>query len=91
VRGQVRDDAVRDARERAAAYALSLGLADPHPVAIADPGMLDGAGGNGAPQPMMAFAASAREHGGPELSLTPDEITVHCAVDVRFVAADRTD
>lgn len=86
VLAQARAEAVRDAQQKAAAYARSLNLGEPRPVAVADAGMLDGTGGNGVPQPMFAMAASAGR-GGPEVSLTPDEITVHCAVDARFAAA----
>lgn len=84
VLAQLRSEAVRDAQQKAAAYARSLGLETLRPVALADPGMLDGAGAPGAP-PMMVMAAASRESASP-VSLTPAQIDVRCAVDARFVA-----
>lgn len=85
---RVREAAVRDAQEKAAAYAAAAGLGAPAPAAIADPGMLgEGSGGPAAPPfarmaAMDAFAAAPPEPA--PLALTPDRIQVSADVDARF-------
>ncbi len=84
--------AVRDARDRAQSYARSLGLGEVRASAIADPGMLDGTGAaSGGAQPHIMYASQAgMPAGASRLSFTPDQITVGCAVDARFVVGAAT-
>ncbi len=86
---RVRTSAVRDALNRARSYATALGLADVHPVAIADAGMLGGGQGfNGAIGPAgkmaMLHAAVADDEAGIDFS--PRDMEVTASVDARFVA-----
>lgn len=82
-----RKQAVLDARAKAATYAESLGLAELTPAAIADVGMLgDHASGDGSPAPFRTAMAAFSAAGGPELRLSPEDIELSAAVDVRFVA-----
>lgn len=79
--------AVRDARDKASTYAESLGLAELAPVAIADVGMLGDQGtGNGSPAPIHVAMSAFGAAGGPGLRLSPEDIELSAAVDVRFVA-----
>ncbi len=84
----VRTRAVQDAARRAQEYAEALGLGPVRPVAIADAGMLGeglhpAGGGGGAP---FARMAAAKDSGGSELELSPEDIEVSAQVDARFVA-----
>lgn len=84
----VRTRAVQDAARRAQEYADALGLGPVRPVAIADSGMLGeglhpAGGGGGAP---FARMAAAKDSGGSELELAPEDIEVSAEVDARFVA-----
>ncbi len=74
--------AVRDAHERAAAYARDLNLATVRPVEIADPGLL---GTPGEP-PGRLMRAAFSTSGGMEVELRPQPIVVRAEVDARFVA-----
>lgn len=79
-----RGDAVRDALARAQDYADALGLGPVRPVAVADAGLLHGAGaGPGGDQPMFRLAASTEGSGVP---LDPAEVEIACSIDARFVA-----
>ncbi|MEV4999578.1 SIMPL domain-containing protein [Nocardioides sp. LML1-1-1.1] len=83
----VRTRAVQDAARRAQEYAEALGLGPVRPVAIADAGMLGeglhpAGGGGGAP---FARMAAAKDSGGAELELSPEDIEVSSQVDARFV------
>jgi len=81
----VRAAAVRDARERAEAYATSLGLGHVQPIAIADPGMLGDAPGEGG-EPQLFKAAMAADVAGPQLQFTPSDLEIAASVDARFAA-----
>ncbi|MEP6598869.1 MAG: SIMPL domain-containing protein [Actinomycetota bacterium] len=82
-----RDRAVHDARDKAQAYASSLGLAELRAVAVADAGML---GDHPLGRDQTAMALAARGSGAPisgdELRLVPDDIVLSATVDARFVA-----
>lgn len=83
----VRTSAVQDAVRRAQEYADALGLGPVRPVAVADAGMLtaglhpSGGGGGGG----FARMAAAKDSGGAELELSPEDIEVSALVDARFV------
>jgi uncharacterized protein YggE len=85
-RADVRARAVADALEAAETLASAVGRASIRVTALADPGMLDGGGDGGAPQPRfenaMAFAADA----GGGFTLQPQPIIVEFAVDARLIA-----
>ena len=85
---QAREAAVRDAQQRAAAYARDLGLENVRPVAIADPGLLGVSGEHGG---VVAEAVAARRYsmkaGGMHVEFRPEDIEVQTAVDVRFMAS----
>lgn len=85
---EVRARAVADARAKAEVLAESVGLGTLTPVALADPGMLDGSGGGVVPMPRVerAMAMAAATHGGTGFSLRPEPIVVEAAVDARFSA-----
>lgn len=87
---ETRTRAVADAVEKASGYAAAVGLSAPVAVAIADPGMLgDRPAGDGGMVPAMAMRSAkfdAAGGGAPELSLRPEQITISCAVDARFLA-----
>ena len=86
---QVRVAAVRDARDRAQAYADALGLGPVRVVALADAGML----GEGlAPTGGVGIASFARgAAGGGELAFTPQDVAVSTQVDAVFVTGPSTD
>jgi uncharacterized protein YggE len=90
VTAQARTRAIADAVEKASAYAAAVGLPAPVPVALADPGMLGDrpAGDGGGMMPAMAMRATKFDStgGAPELALRPEELTVSCTVDARFLA-----
>jgi uncharacterized protein len=77
---EARRGAVADAHEKADDYAAALGLGELVPLAVADPGLLDGG------VPVMAYGASARAVGGG-MELRPASITVEATVHIRFAAA----
>ncbi|ARJ05631.1 hypothetical protein GCM10010988_07420 [Cnuibacter physcomitrellae] len=82
---EARRGAVADALEKADDYASALGLGELVPLAIADPGLLDGG------VPVVPYAPTARAVGGG-MELRPAAITVETTVHVRFTAApDVTD
>jgi hypothetical protein len=86
---RVQTSAVRDALNRARSYATALGLADVHPVAIADAGMLGGGQGpNGhiGPAGKMAMLHAAVGDDGTGIDLSPRDIEVTASVDAKFVA-----
>jgi len=82
--GDVRARAVRDARDKAQAYADALELGPVRVVALADAGMLgDGLhpSGDGG---MRTFGRSAGAAGGADVQFVPDDISVAVQVDARF-------
>lgn len=85
---QVRAEAVREAREKAQAYADAAGLGPVRVVAVADAGMLgEGLHPTGpAPAGMARLAAAG---GGPELSFAPQDVAVSAEVHARFAADPR--
>lgn len=84
----VRARAVAAARAKAEALAEALGLSSVTPLALADPGMLDGSGGGAVPVPRAerAMAMAAAPHGDAGFSLRPEPIIIDVAVDARFSA-----
>ncbi|MBX9471248.1 SIMPL domain-containing protein [Microcella sp.] len=84
----VRARAVADARAKAEVLAESVGLGSVTPLALADPGMLDGSGGGGMPMPRVerAMAMASMPHGDVGFSLRPEPIVINVAVDARFSA-----
>ena len=83
---QVRDLAVRDASDKAKAYASSLGRAAIEAVAVADPGLLgvESSGHDSSP----GARAYAMTPGGLDdsISLKPENITLTADVEARFEA-----
>lgn len=79
----VRAAAVRQARDKAQQYADALELGPVRPVAIADVGML----GNDAAPPAVARAHGFAAPGAaaPEVTLEPEDVEVHAAVEGQFV------
>lgn len=83
--GRVRAEAVREAREKAQAYADAAGLGPVRLVAVADAGMLgDGLHPTG-PAP-AGIARMAAVGGGAELSFAPQDVAVAADVHARFAA-----
>ncbi len=84
----VRARAVAAARAKAEVLAEAVGLTSVTPLALADPGMLDGSGGGAAPMPHLerAMAISAAPHGDAGFSLRPEPIVIEVTVDARFSA-----
>ena len=78
----VRVAAVREATEKAQAYADALGLGQVHPVALADAGML----GPGLEPRHDAGAMVARAAGGAggDVEFVPQDVAVVAQVDARF-------
>jgi uncharacterized protein YggE len=85
---EVRARAVAAARAKAEVLAESVGLGTLTPLALADPGMLDGSGGGAVPMPRAerAMAMAAAPHGDAGFSLRPEWLVVEAAVDARFSA-----
>ena len=81
---RIQDEAVRDAVAKAQRYAGSLGLGDVSPVAISDPGLLDGA----VPlaEPVVHAARMMSAGGSPSVELVPEEIVLSATVHARFSA-----
>lgn len=88
---QVRDQAVRNAVERAQQYAESLGLGEVRPTAIADAGMLEpnlnpyGSYGSGTTTDISAVPYSS---GAAAVELKPEHVVVGTEIDVRFVVEE---
>ncbi len=78
--------AVRDAIERATAYASALGRAAVTPLEIADAGLLSRGDAGGPEILRMAKASFAADAGGPVLELRPEAVAVRAAVEGRFTA-----
>ena len=88
ITAEAQHNAVRDAVDRATAYARSLGLGTVRPVALADPGMLGDetrTSGTQTAAPMMRGAAAPA--GDTGLDLKPEDITVSSRVHARFAAS----
>jgi uncharacterized protein YggE len=88
ITAEAQHNAVRDAVDRATAYARSLGLGTVRPVALADPGMLGDetrTSGTQTTAPMMRGAAAPA--GDTGLDLKPEDITVSSRVHARFAAS----
>jgi uncharacterized protein len=77
----VRQEAVADALNRAREYAAAVGARVDRLVEISD----EGAGGGG---PMMRTMAFAKDAGGEELDLDPQQQTVHASVTVRVTITE---
>jgi uncharacterized protein len=77
----VRQEAVADALSRAREYAAAVGARVDRLVEISD----EGAGGGG---PMMRTMAFAKDAGGEELDLDPQQQTVHASVTVRVTITE---
>jgi len=90
VTAEVRRAAVADAIDKATAYAEAAGFARVHPVAISDPGLLEGTGGGSpGPQPAAYSARAGAPRGAAEpggIEFTPEEITISAQVHARFAA-----
>lgn len=83
--GEVRSEAVADARTKAELYARALGLTRVTALAIADAGMLGGGiHPVGVHEGAARMAMAARS---PEIELEPRTITVTAEVDARFLAS----
>lgn len=80
-RDRVAAAAVRDAVDRAAAYASALGLDTVTPTAIADTGLLTNESAGASPKMMRAMAADATG-----VDLRPEDVVVSASVDARFTA-----
>lgn len=79
----VQQEAVREARRRAQAYADALDLGQVQPRRIADPGLLGDGAAPGAPGGMALRAAGAADGGGaPEL--VPRDVVVTAQVEAEF-------
>jgi uncharacterized protein YggE len=85
-RASVRQGAVADALEAAETLASAVGRPRIRVVALADPGMLDGGGTGGGPQPRFEKAMAMAADMGGGFSLQPQPIVVESAVDARFSA-----
>ncbi len=77
----VRQEAVTDALSRAREYAAAVGADVDRLVEISD----EGVGGGG---PMMRSMAFAKDAGGEELDLDPQQQTVHASVTVRVTITE---
>jgi uncharacterized protein YggE len=84
---RAREDAVRDAQERAVAYANTLGLGSVRPVALADPGLLAADAPSGDRLLHGELAAYAGGRSGLDVQFTAQDIEVTASVDMRFVAS----
>lgn len=87
---QARQQAVRDATERATDYASALGLSAVTAIAVADVGMLGGdvnyTAGSGGGATFARAAAMPGGAGDTPLDLTPNDVAIAASVDVRFTA-----
>jgi hypothetical protein len=85
-RADVRARAVADALEAAETLASAVGRPSIRVTALADPGMLDGDGSGGGPQPRFEKAMAMAADMGGGFTLQPQPIVVEAAVDARFSA-----
>lgn len=85
-RADVRARAVADALEAAETLASAVGRPSIRVTALADPGMLDGGGSGGGPQPRFEKAMAMASDMGGGFTLQPQPIVVEAAVDARFSA-----
>lgn len=86
-RSEARTLAVGDALGRAQVLAAAVGRSEVVAVALADPGMLDGASPGPMPMPRAERAmAMAMDASGTGFSLRPQPIIIEVAVDARFSA-----
>lgn len=85
-RTEVAAAAVRDAVERATAYAAALGRTAVTALEIADVGLLSQPDAGRPEMLRMAKASFAADAGGPTLELRPADVVVTAAVEARFVA-----
>jgi uncharacterized protein YggE len=87
---QARRDAAGDARRRADAYAVSLGLAVGTVAWVAEPGLRLGTPGPfyGEARMARAVAAAGAPMSDEPIEVNPEEITVHAAVEVAFTIND---
>lgn len=84
---EVRSKAVDDAVVKATGYAGSVGLATIRAIAIADEGMLDGAGSPaGGRHPVDTLRMASATSGATELRFTPADLRIEAVVDARFSA-----
>lgn len=81
-----RTRAVADARAKAEVLAAAIGLGSLTPLALADPGMLDGRPENPTPLPRLERVMAMDARGDGALSLRPEPIVIEVAVDARFSA-----
>lgn len=82
----VEHEAVRDAVAKAERYAASLGLGALHPIAVSDPGLLDGA----VPPPEQGIGPArmmSAGRGPATIEFAPEEIVVAATVHARFSAS----
>ena len=80
---EVRTAAVRQAAEKAQAYADALDLGPLHPVALADAGMLGG-GLEPRSEGAAMFSRAAAGSGGGDVEFVPQDVAVVARVDARF-------
>ncbi|OYX56563.1 MAG: hypothetical protein B7Y93_03440 [Micrococcales bacterium 32-70-13] len=86
-RTEARTLAVGDALGRARVLAAAVGRSEVVAVALADPGMLDGAAPGPSPMPRAEkMMAMAMDTGGGGFALRPQPIVIEVAVDARFSA-----
>ncbi len=82
---RVRASAVRAARDKAQAYADSLGLGPVRPLAVADVGLLGEHPGASPRVEVMAAAARSLSPQDPQTpALVPEDLRIAAAVDARF-------
>ncbi|WP_116947711.1 SIMPL domain-containing protein [Jiangella endophytica] len=88
VEREVRAEAVRDAQDRAAGYATTLGFATVEVEALYEPGLRPheqpGWEGRG---PFKIVQMGAADHGGPSVSLRPERIVVSATISADFTAS----
>lgn len=87
---EVRAAAVRDARERAQAYADALELGPVEVAAVADAGMLGQGLMPTGPEGPESFVRAAALDAGGGLAFTPQDVAVTAQVDAVFVAPERS-
>lgn len=85
VEREVRVAAVRDAQERAAAYASALGLGQPRVLTLFEPGLRPHTSGQGGGYGTMSRAAAFASHEEP-LALKPEDIEIAASISADFDA-----
>ncbi len=85
-RSEARTLAVGDALGRAQVLAAAVGRSEVVAVALADPGMLDGAAPGPMPMPRAEKAMAMAMDSGGGFALRPQPIVIEVAVDARFRA-----